>query len=202
MKILLSPSKKMNLDNLTNHPLTINSTYYHEKLKYLANYDMTVGSESKQAIKLYSGVAFKELNSLDDEFYNDVVILSSLYGYSYGHDYISSYRLDYTTKEGRYLRDELYEEINQMLQAEDVVFDLASKEFSKGIVHPNMITFEFYVMKDGVMKQVSATSKKLRGAMVEYLRVNGPKGLEDFNAHDFEFCSKLSDECKFVYVKQ
>ncbi len=201
MKVLLSPSKQMNLDCLVQKPLSINSKYFYEKLDFLGISNEILSSECKKAVKLYSGIAFRQLKNLDDSFYNNVIILSSLYAYSYGNDYISSYRLDYTTKEGRFLRKEMYNEINDMLKDEDVVYNLASKEFSNGIKHPNLISFDFYVRKDGELKQVSATSKKLRGSMVEFIRTNGVDNFANFNSFGFKYCSKLSDKQGLVFIK-
>lgn len=194
MKILLSPSKEMNIENLQKKRNDINVSSFQLKCKLL---DIDY-SFSKQAIKLYSGLAFRQLNELDSVFYHNVIILSSLYGYSYGNDYISPYRLDYTSKEGRLYRSDIYDEINKILVNEDVIYNLASKEFSKGIKHCNIIDFEFYVNN----KQISATSKKMRGAMIEHIRVNGNKQLELFNTDDFVFDKSASNNNLYVYRKE
>lgn len=194
MKILLSPSKEMNIENLQKKRNDINVSSFQLKCKLL---DIDY-SFSKQAIKLYSGLAFRQLNELDSDFYHNVIILSSLYGYSYGNDYISPYRLDYTSKEGRLYRSDIYAEINKILVNEDVIYNLASKEFSKGIKHHNIIDFEFYVNN----KQISATSKKMRGAMIEFIRVNGNKQLELFNTDDFVFDKSASNKNMYVYRKE
>lgn len=205
MKILLSPSKEVNLDNLEKKSNDINTAYFNEKVNLLNDANIIfddLNVLSKKAIMLYSGLAFRQLKCLEDEFYRDVVILSSLYSYSYGTDYISNYRLDYTSKEGRLLKKEFYEEINQTLSNEDVIYNLASNEFSKGIVHPNMIDFEFLVEKDGKLKNISATSKKMRGAMVEYIRCNGNRHLQKFNIDNFKYNSDMSNDNKYVFVKE
>ncbi len=201
MKVIFSPTKTMNKEMLTSNRINVHSAYYKKKLNYLLNNGYEIDLEkSCIAVKLYSGISFKQLNNLDDNFYNDLIILSSLYGFSFGHDYINCYRLDYTTSDGRYLRKEFYEEINDLLADEDIVYNLASLEYSKGITHKNMIEFEFLVEKDDRLKNISATSKKMRGCMVEYIRTNGGKNLELFNCNGFVFCEKLSTSCKYVYV--
>ncbi len=195
MKILLSPSKQMNLENLVARENDINSKYFASKLDILKIENVNV--LSKKAIELYSGIAFRQLTNHEDDFYKDVIILSSLYGYSYGADYISEYRLDYTTKQGRLFRKEMYDEINDTLAKEEVVYNLASKEFSKGIIHDNIIEFEFLVND----KNISATSKKMRGAMVEYIRLNGTTKLNEFSVDDFKYCMNESTSKKFVFKK-
>ncbi len=205
MKILLSPSKEVNLDDLIAVENDINTKYFNEKVEVLnANgiHFEDLNKLSKRAIKLYNGLAFRQLNDLDDSFYSNVVILSSLYAYSYGSDMISNYRLDYTSVEGRILKKEFYIEINEMLQNEDIVFNLASNEFSKGIIHPNLTSFEFLVNKNGKLKNISATSKKMRGAMVEYIRCNGNSHLQKFNIDNFKYNSDMSNDNKYVFVKE
>lgn len=110
---------------------------------------------------------------------------------------ISAYRLDYTTKEGRFLKKEFYEEFNKVIENEDVIYNLASKEFSSNVKHHNIVDFEFYVGS----KQVSATSKKLRGAMINYIRVHGEDKFKEFNEFEFVYNSELSSMNKFVYTK-
>lgn len=205
MKILLSPSKEVNLDDLVAVENDINTKYFNDKINSLKINDVifeNLNVLSKPAIKLYNGLAFRQLKELDDVFYKDVVILSSLYAYSYGSDMISNYRLDYTSVEGRMFKKEFYTEINEMLEVEDIVFNLASNEFSKGIIHPNLIDFEFLVNKDGKLKNISATSKKMRGAMVEYIRCNGYNNLHNFNIDDFKYNSEMSNESNYVFVKE
>lgn len=193
MKILLSPSKEMNIENMIKKPNDINISAFKSK-SVLFEFDYSM---SKKAIKLYNGLAFRQLNELDSDFYKNVIILSSLYGYSYATDYISCYRLDYTSKEGRLNRSEIYNEINQMLEVEDVVYNLASNEFFKGIKHHNIIEFKFFIND----KQISAISKKMRGAMVEFIRINGEEKISLFNVDGFKFNENLSSEKLYVYEK-
>lgn len=200
MKILLSPSKEVNIENMEKKANDVNTIFFLQKLQFLNESNLlfeNLDILSKQAIKLYNGLAFRQLNNLNDEFYQNVIILSSLYGYSFGTDYISNHRLDYTTIVGRKYRKEFYEEINDVLRNEDVVYNLASKEYSKGIIHHNLIEFEFLVNN----KNISATSKKMRGAMVEFIRCNGDCNLTEFNIDEFIFSKKLSTSKKYVYIK-
>lgn len=77
MKILLSPSKGVNTANMCDAPNDINSIYFKEKLESLVDFEFD-NTKSKRAIELYYGVAFKQLECLDDPFYENVIILSSL----------------------------------------------------------------------------------------------------------------------------
>ncbi len=202
MKILMSPSKTVDVKNMREVANDINSKFFNDKLIYLREEGIVFdnfGLLSKEAVKLYNGTAFKQLTDLDDDFYKDVVILSSLYGFSYGSDYISSHRLDYTTKQGRMYRKEFYTEINEILLQEDVVYNLASKEFSKGIVHPNLVNFDFILELNGKYKSISAHCKKLRGQMVKHIKENGTKfKLFSFDGYDFESYEEETKTYTFI----
>lgn len=204
MKILLSPSKEVDTSDFEKRINDVNTQFFNSKLEELHKKNIhfeDINVLSKKAIKLYKGLAFRQLTDLDNVFYKDVIILSSLYGYSYGGDYISNYRLDYTTMEGRLYRKEMYVEINKVLQEEDVIYNLASKEFSKGIMHSNLVSFEFLVLKNDKLKNISATSKKMRGKMVEFIKNNGENSFEDFSCEGFCFTNYDSKLNTYTYTK-
>ncbi len=50
------------------------------------------------------------------------MILSALYGFSYAFDYISFFRYDYTMKNSKTNRKEVYNEINKILENEEMIY--------------------------------------------------------------------------------
>ena len=52
---------------------------------------------------------------------------------------------------------------------EDWILNLASKEYSKWINHPKMVTIEFLEHRNGVWKQLSTSSKQMRGSLAHYI---------------------------------
>ncbi|MFV0498726.1 MAG: peroxide stress protein YaaA [Bacilli bacterium] len=204
MKILLSPSKEMDRTNLILRVNDVNIDCFYDKLNMLkcelSDFE-TINKLSKKAILLYSGLAFRQFTNKESSFYQNVIILSSLYGYSYGNDYISCYILDYTTSLGRIYKKDIYDEINHRLKTEDIVYNLASDEYAKGIKHDNLVNFKFLVLKNGVYKSISATSKKMRGKMVEFIRLNNSFDFENFNDDGFKYCYEKSKANNIVYKK-
>ena len=52
---------------------------------------------------------------------------------------------------------------------EEWIVNLASKEYSKWIHHPKLVTIEFLEHRNGVWKQLSTSSKQMRGSLVHYM---------------------------------
>lgn len=219
MKILFSPSKEMDSTDLISIENDIQIKHVESKIEYIKNIEKTnyelelkakaqmydihqqINTHSKKAIQLYNGLAFRQLENKSDEFYDNLIILSSLYGFSKGTDFISPHRLDYTTVHGRKFKKEFYEEINKKLACEETIYNLASNEFVKDINHANMIDFEFFICRQGQCKQISAISKKMRGKMVNYIRLNGINKFNQFEEEQFKLDIQKTTNNKYVYVK-
>lgn len=140
----------------------------------------------------YSGLAFKNLAWQDlsekaQAFGNDhVCILSGLYGIVTPQSPITDYRLDLVDrifaknvatepvaeellKEAKSLYDCWTDKVTTYFQQEDWLLNLASKEYSKLVTHPHMVTVEFLELKQGVWKQLSTSSKQMRGRLAHYM---------------------------------
>lgn len=158
----------------------------------------------------FTGLAFKSLdwNSLSDdakEFSaNHLVILSGLYGILRPTDMVKAYRLDFENRIFKNISNDEWESfeeivsepiskhnltslwapiINRELAMDDLIINLASKEYSAAVNHPNMHTVIFEDFKGGKWKQMSTSSKKMRGAMARFILENKIlkiEGLPDF----------------------
>ncbi|MDL2211990.1 YaaA family protein [Erysipelotrichaceae bacterium OttesenSCG-928-M19] len=219
MKIIFSATKELNTENLIKKANDLNFIEVNEIIEYLKNLDelttfkilktknnlylqnQQINQYSKPAIELYNGISFRQLTNKSNRNYQNLMILSALYGFSYAFDYISPYRYDYTMKNANKYRKAIYQKINYLLKNEDIVYDLASKEYSNGIEHPNLISFVFYILDNKQLKQNSVTSKKMRGQMVNYL-INNSSNLKAFTYDGFKYNHELSSANKFVYVKE
>lgn len=149
------------------------------------------------AIESYSGLAFKNLDwqGLDEKAKafgaEHLCILSALYGMVRPLSGITNYRLDFVDTIYKGCGTSLYEiwsgPVNAALAQEDWILNLASKEYAKLIDHPYMLTVEFLENKNGVWKQLSTSSKQMRGRFGHYVLSHGitnwqdlPKAIDDF----------------------
>ncbi len=132
-------------------------------------YYQNFGQQKHIAIELFSGTSFKELTLSDWTFdekkfaQDHLIILDALYGIIKPFDVISKYRLDYskTVKDNKkYFANA----INELLKDEDIIIDLASKEYSSLIKHKNIVRLD----TDGLN---SVAAKRLRGKTLnEYIK--------------------------------
>lgn len=180
---------------------------------YIENFDK---ERAYKALDLYKGMAYKNLNvtNLSKEaliYLNDhLLILSAFYGPISPDTYIKPYRLDFNTAikvEGKTLKNLWKADYNKNFKEGEIILNLASNEFSSLIDRKNFIfyDFEFYEDKDGKLKSHSTISKKARGLMLRYLAKNRIKDIEaikNFNLNSFKYRQDLSEEFKFVFVKE
>lgn len=219
MKILFSSSKEMNLENLELKNNDINFLLVSKNIDFIKNIpeeecyqifktkenlyqqNQMINQYSKPALKLFNGISFRALKH-DLDFYDDLYILSALYGLIKVKDYISPYRYDYTMLNSKVNRSAIYEQINKLLAKEDIVYNLASNEFSKGIKHPNLIDFSFLIEKNNKLVKQSVFIKKARGVMVDYLIENNQENIEAFNYDNLEYNKDLSSKKHYVFIKK
>lgn len=241
MKIILSPSKTQNKTQLSNEKimnllnkdktdnlfkiLKVYSKSQFQQLMKIKNklLDETYNifqehhssSLSKQAIKLYQGVAFEQINldiyNQKQKQYldNHLIILSAMYGALKPNDYISPYRLDMTMRpEGINLYEYWQDDINNLFKDEDTIINLASNEFSKMLkpLKDKLITIDFKDEdKNGKLKTISYNAKKARGEMVHQLTLNLVKDLEGIKSliiSDYHYDNKQSSNKHFVFIKK
>lgn len=153
--------------NMTNDKLTEKAYYDYQEFDFrdLPN----------PALFSYDGLVFKQFKMEDFEdldYLNDhVFIISALYGLVKPMTGIRDYRLYFdNTRYDLYefWKDDLYK---KLYEDNDLVINLASKEYSKTIrpflkKNDKFITIDFKEVRDGKLKSVVAYMKQARGAML------------------------------------
>lgn len=156
--------------------LKIKDTVLDEVYAFYQNYDKEV--EGMAALS-YDGLSFKNFNyeglSSDGKSFANahVWIGSALYGLVAPNSGIKEYRLDLIDPVLKEEKTNLYIWWQPLVDAtvaeEDLILNLASKEYSKWINHPKMVTIEFLEHRNGVWKQLSTSSKQMRGSLAHYI---------------------------------
>lgn len=156
--------------------LKIKDIVLDEVYAFYQNYDKEV--EGMAALS-YDGLSFKNFNyvGLSSEgkaFANTHVwIGSALYGLVAPNSGIKGYRLDLIDPVLKEEKTNLYNWwqplVDVAVAEEDWILNLASKEYSKWIHHPKMVTIEFLEDRNGVWKQLSTSSKQMRGSLAHYV---------------------------------
>ncbi len=181
---------------------------------------MDLRSHLTPAILAYEGIAFQYMapavfeDAHLDYVQNHLRILSGFYGALKPLDGVRAYRLEMQSKvkigDHRDLYslwgDALYQEIHP---EDGVIFNLASKEYSKSIekyLSPSdrFITCSFVENVKGKLVQKATFSKMARGEMVRFLAensVDSPEGAKDFNRLGFHFRAELSTEKEFIFER-
>ena len=168
-------------------------------------------SKSGHAAASYTGVAFK---ALDTESFSEkdieymeksMVILSALYGILTPLTEIRPYRLDMTMSvPGEKSLYEYWKKcIDKYFEKEDLIINLASKEFSKMVKKP-LTDIEFYEMKNGNPVQVSTNSKKARGEMARHIitqKISSKEKIKDISFGGYKFDKSASGENRLVFIK-
>ncbi len=178
-----------------------------------------------QALRFFDGIAYKtldaaSLNSSEYEFLaSHLSILSGLYGCLSPVDLIAPYRLEMKTKvsvEGtknlyQFWGDKLYSALSK--NAQGIIVDLASKEYSK-CIEPYLkeddvyITCTYMVDKGKGLKVQSTAAKQARGHMVRWIaqnKIDTPSELMKFDVDNYSFDPALSktegNRLEFVFTK-
>ncbi|MCS5423016.1 MULTISPECIES: YaaA family protein [Psychrilyobacter] len=204
---LLKHLKSLSLDEITRIMKVKGNTLNHVKEIY-ENYK---SANTKKAIGAYNGISFKQLdldsyNEKEFEFLDShLIILSALYGILKPSDFIKEYRLDMNMK---LLKDQnLYKfwkkEVNGYFEEDELVLNLASKEFSKIIEKP-MITIDFKEKKGDLYKSVSTYSKMGRGLMLNYIvknKITSIDRIKEFNLEGYSLNPELSDKFNLIFTR-
>jgi cytoplasmic iron level regulating protein YaaA (DUF328/UPF0246 family) len=167
---------------------------------------------------VYDGIKAYEL-SLDDieRLQHRLRILSGFYGILKPLDLIQPYRLEMGTKlsvdENKDLygfwKDTLTDSLNSELSEEELVVNLASKEYSKVInkskIKGNWVEPVFKDYKNGKLKVISFYAKKARGFMTRHLsKIENPtyQNIIKFNEEGYAFSkSETKNDKQPVFVR-
>lgn len=180
------------------------------------------GSHAGYAMK---GEAFKalDLNTFTaDELElasERLFILSGVYGAMRPCDLIDPYRLEMAQSFSpnqkfkslnAYWSSKLPSFFNQLATKNEsaIIANLASDEYSKVVLRKELIArvlhFQFKVLKNGKLKNISVFSKQARGALARFIiqnRVTSPDNLKDFNYLDYRFNAELSGPELMTFIK-
>ena len=224
MKIIMSPAKKMRVDEdasiTPTTPCFLNESYIlEEKLKSMSYDELrrlwkTNESLTHQCFEELQERQFKPLTCAIHAYdgkrsylNKHLRILSGLYGVLTPTDGIVPYRLEMGVKSlnlYEFWGSKIYESLD-----DHVIINLASKEYSKCITDylkkdDQCIEIQFLRNIKGVLKQQATYAKMARGAMISYMAKEKIENIEDlkkFNDLDFVFDEKLSNDHCFVFVQ-
>lgn len=241
MKILFSPSKTMKLKNINfsknrtinfpdkTHSLVnslkklskseiekifkIKGQLLEETYSNIQNFDSL---DSYEALSLYDGVTFRQLNlnsysAKDLNYLNEnLLIFSALYGVLSPNTEIKPYRLDMTIN---FLEESLYkfwsDKINDFLDTyvDEIFINLASKEFSKIIDKKKfkVINIEFRQKVDDKLKNISTEAKKARGMLLDFITINNISDLESiktFTKEGYQFSESDSNSDTLFFIRK
>ena len=177
---------------------------------------------AKQAVYSFTGAVFQgiDVNSLAEEkipvLQDRLRILSGLYGVLKPLDLIQPYRLEMGTKLKvdntenlyKFWNNELANSLNEELEDDELLINLASAEYFKVIpakaLKVPMITPVFKDFKNGQYKIVMTYAKKARGLMVRYILDNNVKTIEElkgFNIDKYRFSEEISSGDELVFTR-
>ena len=167
--------------------------------------------------EVYRGMDAKSFSKADLEYAQDHMrILSGLYGCLKPLDLIQPYRLEmgaklkYRRKNNLYQfwGDEITDEINEVLEAEEILVNLASNEYFKAIntkkLKGQIITPVFKDFSNGEYKSLMTYAKNARGMMSRYIiqeRIEDPELLKSFNGGNYCYSPEMSDENTYVFIR-
>ena len=179
--------------------------------------------ETRPALFAFDGDVYKGLDALTlngnqlESAKDRIRILSGLYGILRPFDSIQPYRLEMGTKMEVADAKSLYEHwrknltsyLENELSNNEIIVNLASKEYSKAIdlktfsgrvIHP-----EFKDYKDGKLKIISFYAKRMRGVMARFLLETPDNDLSVFEHFESDgYCfdaSQTTDPLQPVYTR-
>ncbi len=185
-----------------------------EKIAQTVYHDYHIfGHDRYAAIYLYDGQAFKGLDvahmnlKTKQMMYENLFILSGLYGLLRPLDGISKYRLEMQDKNlgnlYTFWKPKLNAYLNECLRGE-LLINLASFEYSQVITYAPMITIDFRQVKDGKIQSMSMYTKKARGMMARLLLEREIKDQDEIINLTFDgyiYQKDLSDSKTMIFMK-
>ncbi len=192
-------------------------------------YDMIQTPVQPQAaIGYYKGEAYRYLDGLtmrkptQKNAQNCLRILCALYGYLKPYDAISPYRMDFLVdfrqfdveNSTLYWRDNITNALLDECLDKEIVFNLASKEFSSVLDRTGIsqkchwIDVDFLINKDGKLKTVSMIAKKARGLFARVLLEKPVDNIDDiysiqrFDDFILDKSNSHSNYLRYIYKKK
>lgn len=165
----------------------------------------------------YVGLQADDFSEEDIQFADQHLgILSGLYGVLRPSDWMQAYRLEMGTKLANARGKDLYQfwgqkisaRINQFLQEEDYLINLASTEYFKSVdseqIKSQIITPVFKELRNGKYKIISFSAKRARGMMARYIiknRISNIEELKNFTEDNYRFQEELSSKNEWVFTR-
>ena len=184
---------------------------------------LTDNSKAIQPVFSFTGEVYRgfDASSLSSDHINHaqdtIRVLSGLYGILKPLDGICPYRLEMGSKFPalknqknlyEFWGDRLTMNLENDLNSDDVIINLASKEYSKAIKFKNIsnqvIVPVFKDYKNGQLKTIMMFAKKARGSMARYIvqqKLESAEGIKNYNIDSYGFDEKLSNENEWVFIR-
>lgn len=180
---------------------------------------LDLNNDLTPAIIAYDGIAYKNMAPgvfTSDEFdylQKHLRIISGFYGVLKPLDGVRPYRLEMANKiklKGYkdlydFWKDKIYKE---MVQDEDIIINLASKEYSKCIEDyidkDKLININFVEETKGKLVTKATFAKMARGLMVRYMaerKIEDIEGLKSFNYLGYKYREDLSNENNLFFER-
>lgn len=192
-------------------------------------YDMIHSSVQPQAaIGYYKGEAYRYLDGLtmnqptQKNAQSSLRILCALYGYLKPFDAITPYRMDFLVdfhqlgfeSSTLFWRDKISNALCDECLNQEIVFNLASKEFSRVLDQSKIIEkcywidVDFLVYKNGKFKTVSMIAKKARGLFARALlekpieNINDIYSIVEFDEFLLDKSNSHPNYLRYIYKKK
>ncbi|MBS9775642.1 MAG: YaaA family protein [Fusobacterium sp.] len=174
--------------------------------------------ENLPALSMYNGVAYKNIDLASykkedfDFMENHLFILSAFYGAVSPLTLLKNYRLDMTMKPEKinlykFWKDEINIFLSSSLKKDEILLNLASKEFSKILdkkIIKNILDIDFKDFKDGKYKSISSYVKQARGAFLNEIIKNKITSIEEIkkiSVNNYIFNEELSSKNSFIFTR-
>ena len=195
------------------------------ELNYQRNmsWSLPFSSENaRQSIYAFSGDVYRGLDAYTiednkiDFMQNSVRIISGLYGLLKPLDLIQPYRLEMGTKMSvdnhknlhEYWRNKITNQLNNELDSDEPVLNLASNEYFKAIdskvINSDIFSANFKQLKDGEYKTIAIFSKRARGMMTRYIIDNNISNIIDLKSFDYDgymYHESLSTQKELIFTR-
>lgn len=216
----LKKASKNDLKNLMSISDKLAGLNYDRFQEFSINHNT---ENSRPAIYTFDGDVYDGIQAYDlaqddiNRLQERLRILSGFYGMLKPLDLMQPYRLEMGTKLSTGSAEDLYgfwkatltTNLNSELEENELVVNLASKEYSKSIQKSKLkgqwVEPVFKDYKNGKLKVISFYAKKARGLMTKHLAKIDDPGYEDilkFNEDDYAFSkSETKNDLQPVFVR-
>lgn len=219
LQLVLKEYSPSDLENLLNISSKLSEENWERIQKWTPN---PLKKECVQAIFAFKGEVYRGLDaeslskSALDYLQKNLLILSGLYGLLHPSDNIMLYRLEMGKKLKTEQANDLYgfwkdilnTYLNNLLENDEPILNLASKEYFKVIdlkkLKGQVMDIEFKDYKNGSLKSIMMYFKNARGKMTRWCAENSITHWEDiktYNEDGYEYSDQLSTEKSLVFVR-